>query len=87
MLSLTPIFDGVTVFLLALFGEVSWFAVIHGQGLVRTSYHPVASTMREDELRLTLSKIRKAIKNRVASLPSHQEFLDRCCARSAVPAE
>lgn len=66
-----------------LFSEVSWFAVLYGQGLVPSSYHAVADAMPEDELRVTLSKIRKAIKDRVASLPPHQQFLDGCCSRPA----
>jgi tryptophan halogenase len=66
-----------------LFTEVSWFAILYGQGLVPVSFHPVADVMPEDDLRLTLARIRGAIKERVAALPSHQQYLDHCCAAPA----
>jgi hypothetical protein len=43
--------------------------------------------MAEDELQLTMARIRNAIKQRVETLPSHSEFIQRCCAaRSAIAA-
>jgi tryptophan halogenase len=63
-----------------LFSETSWFAVLYGQGITPQSYHPIADTMPEDELRLTMAKIRGAIKQRVDLLPTHAEFIERCCA-------
>ena len=62
-----------------LFREASWFAVLYGQGLTPKSYHPIADAMPEDELRLTMAKIRSAIKKRVDSLPAHAEFITQCC--------
>jgi tryptophan halogenase len=69
-----------------LFSETSWFAVLHGQGIEPDSYHPVADTMPEDELRLTMARIQGAIKRRVETLPSHGEFIQRCCAARATTA-
>ena len=66
-----------------LFSEVSWFAVLYGQGIVPQGYHPLADTMPEDELNLSLARIRAAIKERVEGLPSHGEFIDHCCASEA----
>ena len=66
-----------------LFREGSWFAVLYGQGIVPEGYHPLADTMSEDELRVTMSKIRSAIQKRVSGLPTHQQFIDRHC--SAMP--
>jgi hypothetical protein len=44
--------------------------------------------MPEDELNLTLARIRAAITQRVDSLPSDGEFIEGCCAsRAAVTAE
>ncbi len=63
-----------------LFSEVSWFAVLYGQGLVPTGHHPIADTLSEDDLELTLSRIRAAIRDRVASLPSHADYIRSCCA-------
>lgn len=62
-----------------LFREGSWFAVLYGQGITPEGYHPLADSLSEDELRLSLSKIRAAIQQRVASLPTHQQFIDRHC--------
>jgi len=69
-----------------LFSEVSWFAVLYGQGIVPQGYHPLADAMPEDELNLKLARIRAAIKERVDGLPSHREFIDSCCASEALVA-
>jgi tryptophan halogenase len=69
-----------------LFSEVSWFAVLYGQGIVPQGYHPLADAMPEDELNLKLARIRAAIKERVEGLPSHREFIDSCCASEALVA-
>jgi tryptophan halogenase len=45
-----------------------------------TGYHPLADAMPEDELNLKLARIRSAIKQRADSLPSHADFVERCCA-------
>jgi tryptophan halogenase len=63
-----------------LFSETSWFAVLYGQGITPESYHPIADSMPEDELQLTIARIRGAIKKRVDLLPTHAEFIERCCA-------
>jgi hypothetical protein len=36
--------------------------------------------MPEDELQLTIARIRNAIKQRVETLPSHDAFIQSCCA-------
>ena len=69
-----------------LFSEVSWFAVLYGQGIVPAGYHPLADAMPEDELNLKLARIRAAIKERVDGLPSHREFITSCCASEALVA-
>jgi tryptophan 7-halogenase len=63
-----------------LFSEVSWFAMLYGQGIVPTGHHPLADAMSEDDLELTLSRIRSVIRDRVAGLPPHEEYIRRCCA-------
>jgi len=67
-----------------LFSEVSWLAVLYGQGIVPEGYHPVADAMSEDDLELTLARIRSMIKQRLTQLPSHKDFIASCCA--ATPA-
>ena len=66
-----------------IFSEVSWFAILYGQGLVPSGHHPLADAMSEDDLELTLSRIRSAIRTRVASLPTHADFIRSCCAAEA----
>jgi tryptophan halogenase len=63
-----------------LFSEVSWFAMLYGQGIVPTGHHPIADAMSEDDLELTLARIRSAIRDRVGSLPTHAEYIRSCCA-------
>jgi tryptophan halogenase len=63
-----------------IFSEVSWFAILYGQGLVPSAHHPLVDTMSDDDLDLTLSRIRSAIKQRVAELPSHAAYIQSCCA-------
>jgi tryptophan halogenase len=66
-----------------LFKETSWFAVLVGQGLEPRSYHPVADSISEDELRLRLTQIRTGIQNRLARTPDHKAFLRQHCASPA----
>jgi tryptophan halogenase len=66
-----------------LFREISWFAVLYGQGLVPEGYHPIADIMPADDLNLNLSKIRAAIQERVAGLPTHQQFLEQIAGSAA----
>jgi tryptophan halogenase len=63
-----------------LFGDISWFAILYGQGLVPDGYHPLADAMSDDDLQLRLAGIRKAIMARVEALPSHSDFIRSCCA-------
>jgi tryptophan halogenase len=63
-----------------LFSEVSWFAVLYGQGIVPAGHHPIADTMSGEDLDETLTRIRAAIMQRVHSLPAHGEFIRQCCA-------
>jgi tryptophan halogenase len=65
---------------LDLFSEVSWFAILYGQGLVPKGHHPIADAMSDDDLELTLARIRAAIRQRVDSLPTHGSFIQSCCA-------
>ena len=63
-----------------LFSEVSWLAVLYGQGITPTSHHPIADAMSDDDLELTLARIRQAIKQRVEGLPKHGDYIRRYCA-------
>lgn len=62
-----------------LFGDASWFAVFHGQGLMPKRYHPNANIMPEAELNKRMSDIRKTWQACLRSMPAHQEFIDQNC--------
>jgi len=63
-----------------LFRVDSWTQVMIGQGIVPQQYHPVAHEMTDEELTRFLSGLRASIENRVAQLPTHEEFLRIFCA-------
>jgi tryptophan halogenase len=67
------------------FREVNWFAILYGQGLIPRDYHPIADVMPPEELALRLSQIKAGIDKRVRGLPSHQRFLEACCATPSFP--
>jgi tryptophan halogenase len=66
-----------------IFGEDSWFAVMHGQGLVPERYHPMADVMPADELDKRLSDMRTTWAACLDSMPSHQDFIDDHCRAAA----
>ena len=66
-----------------LFREGSWFAVLYGQGIIPEGYHPLADAMSDDEMALTIARIGALVQERVGLMPSHQAFLESCCAAPA----
>ena len=60
---------------LELFKEASWVAVLMGQGLIPTAYHPVADTFDEAEFRGRLSSVLSQVQGRVDALGRHSDFL------------
>ena len=69
-----------------IFSEVSWFAILYGQGIIPEGHHPLADAMSEDDLQLTMSRIRGVIRQRADALPQHGEFIRSCCAAQREPA-
>lgn len=61
------------------FGEASWFAVMHGQGLKSKSFHPLASIMADNMLHERMDSIHATWKKCLESMPSHQNFIDQNC--------
>jgi len=67
-----------------LFSEVSWTAVLAGQGLVPADHHPAADTLDESQLGTLIERERAGIRNAVDSAVAHETFVERCCTeRSA----
>lgn len=62
-----------------MFNDLSWFEVMHGQGLSPRSYHPLVDRMSEKDILDRLAGIKQVIDNSVEYMPSHQEFINQNC--------
>lgn len=62
-----------------LFGENSWTQVMLGQGIMPKSHHPVADAMTPEEITRFLAHISTNVNRTVASLPTHQAYLESYC--------
>ncbi|WP_448556787.1 tryptophan halogenase family protein [Thalassotalea montiporae] len=62
-----------------LFGEASWVQVMMGQGLLPDQYHPIVDQMSEQELANFLNRIKQNTSKKVASWPSHIDFINHYC--------
>ena len=62
-----------------IFGETSWFAVMHGQGLRPKSYHPLADSLPADELTKRMKELEQVTQACLGQMPLHQDFIDRFC--------
>lgn len=63
-----------------IFREESWVAVMQGQGVQARDYHPLADVFSEAELEQFMAGMLNAIRQTVANMPSHEEFISRYCA-------
>jgi tryptophan 7-halogenase len=63
-----------------LFGEANWLAVLEGQGVAATNWHPAADRMTNAELTERLGRIENVVARSVDYMPGHQEFIDTDCA-------
>lgn len=62
-----------------LFGDASWFAVMHGQGMEPKRPHPNASIMPAEELDKRMSAMQRTWAACLKSMPSHQAYIDAHC--------
>jgi tryptophan halogenase len=62
-----------------LFRLDSWTQVMLGQGLIPSSYHPIVELMPESELKLFLQSIAADVDKNIASMPTHQDFVNKYC--------
>jgi len=73
-----------------LFSEVSWTAVLVGQGVVPRDYHPVVDTLDEEKLKSLLARVRADIAGAVQGGTRHEAVIRQRCARpqgkSSIPA-
>jgi len=62
-----------------LFRVDSWATVLTGQRYMPQGYHRLAAMMPYDELRAQLSTMRQQIADKVATMPSHPDYLKSYC--------
>jgi len=62
-----------------IFGETSWFAVMHGQGISPSSYHPLANSLPDATLSERMTQIERVTQSCLEKMPSHQAFIDQFC--------
>ena len=62
-----------------LFRVDSWAMVLPGQRVMPQGYHRLAAMMPHEELRQELAAMRRQIADKVATMPSHPDFLKRYC--------
>lgn len=62
-----------------LFNETSWLAVMHGQGIKPSSYHPLVDRLSDAEIATRLQRIESVIVKSAEVMPNHQEYLDKYC--------
>jgi tryptophan halogenase len=70
-----------------LFAENSWVQVMLGQGIVPESYHPIATKLRDDELRKLLATLRDGTNATVDGLPEHAAYVARYCGATRAPTD
>lgn len=66
-----------------LFGELDWVQVMLGQGIVPKSYHPLVDQLPEVDLYKFIAGVERTVADCVEAMPTHQAFIDRCCAVEA----
>ncbi|MGN8001445.1 tryptophan halogenase family protein [Sphingomonas sp. 22176] len=66
-----------------LFRVESWAMVLLGQRFPAIGYHRLAQMMPQEELRSQLDRMRHQIREIVARMPTHPEFLSRYCPSGA----
>lgn len=67
-----------------LFRVDSWAQVMLGQRVIPRSYHPAADVMDDKALKKYLEDFRIAVRDAVAQLPQHQDFINRYCRAEGV---
>ncbi len=67
-----------------LFREPSWFAIMNGQGIKPTSYHPFADIPSDAELERRFVLMSGDVQKRVQTFPLHDEYIRMHCAAPPV---
>ena len=63
-----------------LFRESSWVQVMVGQGLMPSSYHPMADRLTDDQISKFMNDVQAIISQAITPLPDHDTFIQHHCA-------
>ncbi|MDQ2989195.1 MAG: tryptophan 7-halogenase, partial [Pseudomonadota bacterium] len=63
-----------------MFSEISWFEVMHGQGIKPRGYHPLVDALAEGKIRTFLENVSTTTRRCVDAMPMHADFVRENCA-------
>jgi tryptophan halogenase len=66
-----------------LFDEVSWFAVMQGQGLSVKNYHSLADQIDEQEFQRLMHEIKSVISRAADAMPTQMDYIKKHCAANS----
>ena len=66
-----------------LFSLPSWVAVMLGQNVGPDGYDPIADALDENKIAAAMEQMRGSFAETAQALPTHAEFIARCCAATA----
>lgn len=62
-----------------LFSRPSWVAVMVGQNLIPSAFHPIVATLEPAQVNHSLATMRGAMANAASKMPSHAAFINQYC--------
>src|SRR5690348_8128059 len=63
-----------------MFALTSWVEVMIGQGILPRTWHPAVDQIGDAELKQLMDDVQRVIAACVDAMPTHQQFIARCCA-------
>lgn len=63
-----------------MFALTSWVEVMIGQGILPRAWHPAVDQTPDAELKQLMDDVQRVIAACVEAMPTHQQFIARCCA-------
>jgi tryptophan halogenase len=62
-----------------MFADQSWFAVMIGQRITSSAYHPLVDRLSNEEIVMRMEGIKQVISQATDFMPTHSEFIARHC--------
>jgi len=69
-----------------LFTQPSWVAVMLGQNVWPEDYDPIADALDEERIAAAMEQLRVSYEQTALAMPTHEEFIARCCAAPPIDA-